>query len=66
MPERTPANLPTSVWITAQSDARTQRNDGGYLPASAAHPAKMLPAIAAHAITHYSAPGDLVLDPMWA
>jgi SAM-dependent methyltransferase len=54
---------PLSVWATAQTDARTQRA-GRYLPGSTAHPAKMLPAIAAHAITHYTRPGDLVLDPM--
>ena len=29
-----------------------------------AHPAKMLPAVAAHAIAHYTRPGELVLDPM--
>ena len=49
-----------SVWATAQQDARTQRR-GRYLPASTAHPAKMLPAIA---ITPYTRPGDLVADPM--
>ena len=54
---------PLSVWATAQQDARTQRR-GRYLPASTAHPAKMLPAIAATAITRYSEPGDLVADPM--
>src|SRR6266498_2849148 len=54
---------PLSVWATAQQDARTQRR-GRYLPASTAHPAKMLPAIAATAITRYTAPGDLVADPM--
>ncbi|TGA87341.1 DNA methyltransferase, partial [Streptomyces sp. MZ04] len=37
---------------------------GRYVPGSAAHPAKMLPAIAAHAIATYTKPGDLVLDPM--
>jgi SAM-dependent methyltransferase len=52
-----------SVWATAQTDARTQRR-GRYGRASTAHPAKMLPAIAAHAIRAYTAPGDLVLDPM--
>jgi len=52
-----------SVWATAQRDARTQRR-GRYLPASVAHPAKMLPAIAATAITRYTKPGDLVADPM--
>ncbi|MEY8043693.1 TRM11 family methyltransferase, partial [Saccharopolyspora cebuensis] len=35
-----------------------------YTPESTAHPAKMLPAVAAHAIRHYTRPGDLVLDPM--
>jgi SAM-dependent methyltransferase len=52
-----------TVWATAQQSPATQRR-GRYLPASTAHPAKMLPAIAAHAITRYTAPGDLVLDPM--
>ena len=54
---------PLSVWATAQHDARTQRR-GRYLPESMAHPGKMLPAIAAAAITRYTAPGDLVADPM--
>jgi modification methylase len=31
---------------------------------SVKHPARMLPAIAAHAVEHYTQPGDLVLDPM--
>jgi len=61
-PDREPAP-PLSVWATAQQDARTQRR-GRYLPASTAHPAKMLPAIAAAAITRYTQPGDLVADPM--
>jgi hypothetical protein len=52
-----------SVWATAQRDARTQRQ-GRYLPGSMAHPGKMLPAIAATAITRYTRPGDLVADPM--
>ncbi|MFD3705809.1 TRM11 family SAM-dependent methyltransferase [Nocardia sp. NPDC058658] len=52
-----------SVWATAQSAPARQRA-GRYHPDSTAHPAKMLPAIAAHAITHYTRPGDLVLDPM--
>lgn len=34
------------------------------MPGSAAHPAKMHPGIAAHAITTYTQPDDLVLDPM--
>src|SRR6266852_9853012 len=56
-------DLRLSVWPTAQQDARTQRR-GRYLPESTAHPAKMLPAIAATAITRYTEPGDLVADPM--
>jgi hypothetical protein len=55
--------LPVSVWATAQNSPASQRR-GRYLPESTAHPAKMLPAIAAHAITHYTRPGELVLDPM--
>jgi modification methylase len=60
---RSGTELPLSVWPTAQQPAAAQRA-GRYLPASIAHPAKMLPAIARHAITAYSQPGDLVLDPM--
>jgi SAM-dependent methyltransferase len=52
-----------SVWATAQISPAAQRKDR-YIAESTAHPAKMLPAVAAHAITHYSRPGDLVLDPM--
>ncbi|GAA5141784.1 TRM11 family SAM-dependent methyltransferase [Pseudonocardia adelaidensis] len=51
------------VWLTGQRPPRSQRA-GRYVPGSVAHPAKMLPAIAAHAIATYSQPGDLVLDPM--
>nr|BFF03709.1 hypothetical protein GCM10020241_53840 [Streptoalloteichus tenebrarius] len=52
-----------SVWATAQSSPAAQRA-GRYVPESTAHPANMLPAVAAHAILHYTQPGDLVLDPM--
>jgi modification methylase len=52
-----------SVWPTAQQPAPRQRA-GRYLPASTAHPAKMLPAIAQTAIGRYTTPGELVLDPM--
>ena len=55
--------IPVSVWATAQSNSRAQRM-GRYMPESVAHPAKMLPAIARHAITAYTSPGDLVVDPM--
>jgi modification methylase len=65
-PESRPDGAPElrlSVWATAQRDARAQRR-GRYLPESTAHPAKMLPAIAATAIRRYTKPGDLVADPM--
>lgn len=52
-----------SVWNTAPTSAPAQRK-GRYVNGSAAHPAKMLPQIAAHAIRTYTRPGDLVLDPM--
>lgn len=55
--------LPVSVWTTAQAAPAAQRK-GRFVPESTAHPAKMLPAVAAHAIAHYTQPGDLVLDPM--
>lgn len=52
-----------SVWATAQAAPATQRA-GRYHPDSTKHPAKMLPAIAGHAVEAYSRPGDLILDPM--
>lgn len=52
-----------SVWATAQSTGPVQRR-GRYVRESVQHPARMLPAIAAHALTAYTQPGDLVLDPM--
>jgi hypothetical protein len=52
-----------SVWVSAQQAGPSQRR-GRYLPESVRHPARMLPAIAAHAIASYTQPGDLVLDPM--
>ncbi|WP_434533309.1 TRM11 family SAM-dependent methyltransferase [Amycolatopsis carbonis] len=55
--------LPLSVWATAQTSPAAQRK-GRYVPESTAHPAKMLPAVAAHAISHYTRPGELVFDPM--
>jgi modification methylase len=55
--------LPLSVWATAQHLPRHQRA-GRYVPASTAHPAKMLPSIAATAIAAYTQPGELVIDPM--
>jgi hypothetical protein len=52
-----------SVWTTAQTAPAAQRK-GRYVADATAHPAKMLPTVAAHAIAHYTRPGDLVLDPM--
>lgn len=52
-----------SVWATAQTTGPVQRR-GRYVPESVKHPARMLPAIAAHAVNAYTQPGDLVLDPM--
>jgi modification methylase len=56
-------SAPCSVWNTAPTSAPAHRK-GRYLPGSAAHPAKMHPGIATHAIDTYTRPGDLVLDPM--
>ncbi len=56
-------SLPLSVWPSAQQPAARQRA-GRYLPASTAHPAKMLPQIARTAIERYTQPDDIVLDPM--
>ena len=52
-----------SVWATAQQAGPSQRRSR-YVRESVRHPARMLPAIAAHAIATYTAPGELVLDPM--
>lgn len=52
-----------SVWLTAQRASRSQRKNR-YTQPSMEHPARMLPEIVRHAICHYTAPGDLVVDPM--
>jgi modification methylase len=60
----TPAGeLPLAVWPCAQTSAQYQRA-GRYLPASTAHPAKMLPELARRIVAEYSPPGGLVVDPM--
>jgi 23S rRNA G2445 N2-methylase RlmL len=51
------------VWATGQQQARQQRGQR-YSRLSVEHPGKMLPAIARHAITAYTRPGQVVLDPM--
>jgi tRNA G10 N-methylase Trm11 len=53
----------TSVWLTCQTLARDQRR-GRYVPQTSSHPGKMLPHLAAQAISSFTAPGDLVFDPM--
>ncbi|MBY8855358.1 site-specific DNA-methyltransferase [Nocardia sp. CA2R105] len=55
--------VPVSVWATAQASPVAQRGPR-YTRESSAHPAKMLPHIAAEAIARYSNPGDVVMDPM--
>jgi hypothetical protein len=54
---------PLSVWATAQSDSRAQRRSR-YVAGTTAHPARMLPAVAAAAIAELTEPGDVVFDPM--
>jgi modification methylase len=58
-----PAELPLAIWPCAQETSQQQRR-GRYLPASNRHPAKMLPELARRAITAYTRPGELVVDPM--
>jgi modification methylase len=53
----------TSVWLTCQQPARDQRR-GRYVRQTSTHPGKMLPNLAAQAISSFTAPGDLVFDPM--
>ncbi|MFC6879658.1 MULTISPECIES: TRM11 family SAM-dependent methyltransferase [Actinomadura] len=60
--QKTPRAI-ASVLLTGQQPSRVQRK-GRYTPESMAHPAKMLPAIAAQVIAAYTDPGDLVVDPM--
>jgi len=52
-----------SVWPVAQRSAAAQRR-GRFVAGSSAHPGRMLPDLAAHAIHTYSEPGDIVLDPL--
>ncbi|HVA61349.1 MAG TPA: DNA methyltransferase [Mycobacteriales bacterium] len=55
--------VPLTVWPCSQTSAQYQRA-GRYLPASTAHPGKMLPDLARRIIAAYSHPGEYVLDPM--
>lgn len=69
-PTPTPAPCPSSrepvplaVWPVGQTSAQYQRAGRNH-PGCTAHPAKMLPALAARIVAEYSHVGDLVLDPM--
>jgi modification methylase len=53
----------STVWAVGQRAAREQRR-GRYLTESTAHPGKMLPELARHAITSFTSPGGVVVDPM--
>jgi modification methylase len=55
--------VPLALWPVAQRTAQAQRA-GRYLPEVAAHPGKMLPELARRIISEYSAPGELVCDPL--
>ncbi len=63
MTDPRPSTPPLSVWATGQRHPRRQRAHR-YSPASTAHPAKMLPALARHIIATFTRPGDTILDPM--
>jgi len=52
-----------SVWLTGQAPSRELRR-GRYTRQSITHPGKMLPTIARYAVSTYTAPGEIVLDPM--
>lgn len=58
-----PPDVPLAVWPCAQTTAQYQRA-GRYVPGSTQHPGKMLPELARRIVACYSAPGDLVADPM--
>ena len=64
MPEHThtrTADLPLAVWPCAQSSQRQRPAATDRLDAA---PGKMLPELARRAISAYSEPGDLVVDPL--
>src|SRR6266508_5083964 len=55
--------VPCAVWPCAQTTGHLQRA-GRYLPASTAHPGKMLPDLARRIAAEYAPPGGLIVDPM--
>nr|WP_052478334.1 hypothetical protein [Kibdelosporangium sp. MJ126-NF4]CEL17663.1 hypothetical protein [Kibdelosporangium sp. MJ126-NF4]CTQ91110.1 hypothetical protein [Kibdelosporangium sp. MJ126-NF4] len=52
-----------SVWATGQRDGSAQLRDHAYVPGTEKDDDRIPPAVAAHAITRYSQPGGLVVDP---
>jgi DNA modification methylase len=58
-----PPAVPLAIWPVAQTTAQWQRA-GRYLPGCTQHPGKMLPELARRIVTEYSAPGQVVLDPL--
>jgi modification methylase len=57
------ADVPLALWPVGQVSPQYQRA-GRYDSASAAHPGKMLPALAGRIVAEYSTPGSIVLDAM--
>jgi modification methylase len=55
--------VPLAVWPCAQTSAQYQRA-GRYVPASTAHPGKMLPELARRIVAEYAPPSGLVVDPL--
>ncbi|AIG74413.1 DNA methylase [Amycolatopsis japonica] len=55
--------VPTSVWPTGTLSFRTQLEEGGYHEATGTDSALMAPAIARYAISAFTKPADVVLDP---
>ncbi|KAA9159456.1 site-specific DNA-methyltransferase [Amycolatopsis acidicola] len=64
-PKREQSERPvlTSVWPTGTASIEAQLDEGGYHRATSSDPALMAPAIAHYAITAFTEPGDVVLDP---
>lgn len=52
-----------SVWPTGQRDPLAQLRDAGCVPGTEIDIDRIPPAVATHAISAYTRPGDLVLDP---
>ena len=55
--------VPLAVWPVAQTTGQ-QQGSGGFPAPSTARPDTMVPALARRIIETYSAPGELVVDPL--